>query len=75
MKETENRKAELATARIFNTPDGVILLDYLRSITIEQTNIPQANDGGMMSILMGIKEGENNLYRKILLLKKKGEQQ
>lgn len=72
MREDEQRL--LADFRItFGTEEGQRVLAYLRADTIEKPNIVNyAHDGQAMANLSFVREGENNLYRKIEAMIKKG---
>lgn len=71
--ETEYQKAAIAAAKLLQTEQGEILMEYLRNHTERRSNLPQsASDGQMMAILMGHQEGEKNLYRHLEQLINKG---
>lgn len=60
-------------AACFGTPAGVKVLEDLMGRTIEQPTMPgTALDGTAIQTLMAIREGENNLYRYIKSMIKKG---
>lgn len=70
----KRQRAAWAAAKLLNTEDGKVLLDYLRDQTIEKPNMPsQAADGHSLAIMMAHQEGEKNLYRLIESLIKTGE--
>lgn len=59
--------------RTFGTVDGQECLEIIRSWTEGISTLPkQAADGHAMSLLMCLREGENNLYRRIKSLTKEG---
>ena len=63
---------EVVIAKVFKGEHGARALEALRRMTIDrpsfQTMFP---DGVNTAIAMSMREGENNLYRKILLTIKK----
>jgi len=74
VKLTEAEKRAQRFAALFKTPLGEEVLDDMRQLTIEKSTIPsQAADGMAMAMLMGIREGENNFFRTIRTLIRKGE--
>ena len=58
---------------VFGSDAGRRVLDYMENKTIQKPSMMNyAADGAAMSLLMAIREGENNLYRWILQQIKKG---
>lgn len=81
--ETERRKAVEQQAMgdaiiTFSTPEGQRFLTWLEDQTVNQTTLPtaifQGLDGISVAILQNIREGENNLVRRIRSIIKKGTQ-
>lgn len=63
---------EIQIAQAFKGEKGAKALDALRRITIEKPSFQSMySDGVNTAIGMAMREGENNLYRKILLIIKK----
>lgn len=66
-------KIDQAFREVFSHPRAEEVLEYLKARTVSQTTLPAAcNDGQAMAILMGVREGENNIYRLILSKIEKG---
>lgn len=63
---------EVILASVFNTENGKKALKVLEKLTTEKPSLQvMHNDGINTAIAMAMREGENNLYRKILLIIKK----
>lgn len=63
---------EIVIAKIFKGEHGPRALEALARITVEKPSFQAMySDGVNTSIAMALREGENNLYRKILLTIKK----
>lgn len=59
---------------LFRTPEGQEVLEAMRQRTEGRTTMPQAvMDGQAMALCMAVREGENNLYRWIVSMIRKGE--
>lgn len=80
LEEIENREVqansisddEAMIAKIFKGEQGVKALEALRRMTIDKPSFQSMYpDGVNTAIGMAMREGENNLYRKILLTIKK----
>jgi hypothetical protein len=71
-RETEEQKAAIAAAKLLNTENGKVLMDFLEKRTVHQPNFPDASDGQKMAIFMAHQEGEKNLFRYIKSLIEKG---
>lgn len=80
LEEIENKKVdspklsddEIMIAQVFKGEKGVKALEALRRMTIEKPSFQSMyTDGVNTAIGMAMREGENNLYRKILLTIKK----
>lgn len=62
-------------AALFGTELGQKVLDLMRQDTECNTTMPShAADGVAMGMLMALREGENNYYRRICLRVKRGSQ-
>lgn len=71
-KTLEITDDERAIAKVFSGDEGQKALAALAKLTVEKPSLETVHpDGINTSILMGLREGENSLYRKILLIKKK----
>ena len=58
---------------LFSSPTGQLVLDGMRERYEERTTLPaQASDGHALAIMMAVREGENNLYRWIKSMIRKG---
>jgi hypothetical protein len=73
-EQAESETAALPTrdkqiiSAVFNTPDGQEALKILYGWTIGKPNMPApdaCSDGAMLAQLMCVREGENNLFRRI----------
>lgn len=63
---------EVMIAKVFKGESGAKALEALRRITIDKANFQTMYaDGVNTAIGMAVREGENNLYRKILSIIKK----
>lgn len=63
---------EIVIAKVFKGEIGEKALDALRRLTIEKPSLQNMfPDGVNTAIAMALREGENNLYRKILSIIKK----
>ena len=63
---------EIVIAKIFKGEHGPRALEALARITVEKPSFQAIHsDGVNTAIAMAVREGENNLYRKILLTIKK----
>lgn len=63
---------EFIIAKLFSTEEGIRGLAALQHMTIDKPSFQSMHSDGInTSIAMAIREGENNLYRKILLTLKK----
>lgn len=63
---------EIVIAKIFKGEHGPRALEALARITVEKPSFQAMySDGTNTAIAMAVREGENNLYRKILLTIKK----
>jgi hypothetical protein len=80
LEDIENQKIEslglsddeVMIAQAFKGEKGAKALEALRRITIEKPSFQSMyTDGVNTAIGMALREGENNLYRKILLIIKK----
>lgn len=80
LNEIENQKVqaqpltddEIVIAKIFKGEHGPRALEALARITVEKPSFQAMySDGTNTAIAMAMREGENNLYRKILLTIKK----
>lgn len=59
---------------LFRTPEGQEVLEAIRLKTEARTTMPpQAVDGQGAALFMAFREGENNLYRWILSMIRKGQ--
>jgi hypothetical protein len=71
--EAFSRKAR-AFHQFFTCPLGQEILEFIQEHTESKTTLPnQAADGSAMALLMAVREGENNLYRWIKHMIKKGQ--
>ena len=73
---TNNKQDDIKGAfnRIFSSKDGEKVLEHLRAVTLERSTLPDIQfAGNNMSHLMCVREGENNLFRYITSMQKKGE--
>ncbi len=59
---------EVDIARCFSTPEGIKCLEAIKKLTIESANNNIHQDGMNTAIAMALKEGENNLCRKIIAI-------
>jgi hypothetical protein len=72
--EKEKRRLEQAYAELFSSETGQLIFEDLRNRTIEQPTTPQqAVDGAAFNALMALREGENNLYRYIKSMVRRGQ--
>lgn len=70
----EMRRLLTAYVAVAGSEEGKLVLEDLRKRTIEQPCAPAvAVDGAAFNALMGIREGENNLYRYIISMIKRGQ--
>lgn len=59
---------------LFNSELGKRCLQHLEAMTIQKPNLPAGGvDGVSMAMGMSLREGENQLYRKIKMLIRTGE--
>jgi hypothetical protein len=65
----------LEIGKFFLTDLGQMTLRHLKRMTVEKSTVPaQANDGVQMAMLMALREGENNVIRKIESYVKKAQE-
>lgn len=71
-------QANADAAGLFGSEQGQRFLAFLEAETVNQTTLPsaifQGLDGIAVSILQNIREGENNLVRRIQSMIKKGKE-
>jgi hypothetical protein len=73
VQNVEFERKAVAIWSLFSTELGQEVLEIIRLHTEAKTTLPsQAADGQAMSILMAVREGENNLYRWIYDMIQKG---
>ena len=72
VEKYDNEKARDVFA-LFNTPLGQKVLGHLDELTVEKSIMPAVQqDGHMAAILMALREGENQMVRKIKAMIKTG---
>lgn len=72
-RQKQERK-ERAFFQLFSSDLGQEVLGYMREDTIEKSTLPaRAVDGQAQTNFQNVREGENNLYRKIVAMMKKGQ--
>jgi hypothetical protein len=76
--KTEHKKTtylnddDIIIATVFNSENGKKALEVLKKLTLDKPSLQvMHNDGINTTIAMAMREGENNLFRKILLIIKK----
>lgn len=58
-------KEEFLLAKVFNSDEGKQALAYLKTFAFEKKPLVMLNDGINTAIIMAMREGEINFYRKI----------
>lgn len=74
--QARHKQAMLDAASVFGTEEGKRLLDYLEEEFVKESCLPQAIfqglEGSSVGILMGVRDGENNMIRRLQSMAKKG---
>ncbi len=69
----KHESIKAAYARLFETQDGKVVLEHLRKMTVDRDlSLPAGGDGHAMGLTMAFQSGENNVYRAILKMMKRG---
>ena len=77
-RQAEEDAINAAALRFGNSPDGKLLLEYLRKITLERSTLAGGFGSGAISdptVIQPYREGQNSIYRLLMSLINKGRTQ